>query len=304
MHRSSPALAAVVLLVAALPALARLPRGPGLPDTTTTTADTATTTTDTTTATPAPPPPTSTTVAPPTTTTQVAVTTTTAAPVTSTTRRRASTTTTGTQPASTTTTTTTIPVVPFATTTTTTLPAGPEVCGNCVDDDRNGFVDFADPACCAGGTSAMTLRRARVVRRGPIRWSVRIDAVIASATGIDPLVQDVFVALRPAHGAPLFCAWLPADRFDASGRAVLFHDRRHTVAGAVGVDRLRAVVRPDGGLAIHIEGNRMAFAPPGEHLMRLTLGFRFPATGEQTNHCGTVTALLRANAAGTRLVFP
>jgi hypothetical protein len=150
----------------------------------------------------------------------------------------------------------------------------------------------------------MVLKRARVVRRGLLGSNLRLDAVIASPTGIDPLVQDVFLVLRPADGAPLFCARLPADRFDASGRAVVFRDRRHGVASAAGVDRVRAVVRPDGTLAIHVEGNRMAFGSPSAPLLRLTFGFRFPATAEQTNHCATVTAPFRANARGTRLVYP
>ncbi|HZP40731.1 MAG TPA: hypothetical protein VFD84_04370 [Candidatus Binatia bacterium] len=319
MSRRSPLLAVVGLALAAASAALALPLPPlGLPVSTTTvttttevptTTDTTTSTTATTTA-PRPPTTTTGTVA---TTTSVTVTTTpttTAPPPTSTTTApRPPTTTTAPRPTLTTTTrapatstTTSLPAFPVPTTTT--LPRRPEVCGNCADDDRNGLYDFEDPACCAGGSAVMTLKRARLVRRRSLLSSLRVDATVASPTGIDPLVQDVFVTIRPAGRPPLFCARLPADAFDAAGRAVLFRDRRHAVASAVGIDRLRAVVRPDGTMALHVEGRRMSFVPPPERRLTVTLGFRFPTTAEQTNHCTTATAVLRANARGTRLVFP
>lgn len=161
-------------------------------------------------------------------------------------------------PAVTTTTTTIGPgssTTTTATATTTTLPAV-EVCGNCVDDDGDGEVDFADPDCCAPAPAT-----ALGGRLAPAGAATRVRLALAlpdpGVVAADPVTQDVVVEL---HGDGLdYCARIPAGRFRSrKGKTYRFADRRGTVASG-----LRTVVleRTAAGLQARIAGRAAAHAP-------------------------------------------
>src|SRR5262249_52290823 len=79
-----------------------------------------------------------------------------------------------------------------STSTSTTLP--PERCGNCVDDDGNGLIDFEDPACCSGPAAfAGTPRQGRIAPRGGQSF-LRLQATLATAGfTVSPPSDEVFL---------------------------------------------------------------------------------------------------------------
>src|SRR5439155_26164878 len=90
-----------------------------------------------------------------------------------------------------------------------------EICGNCIDDDGNGLTDFEDPACCPQArTFQATIRKLRIGARGTGTSKLRLHETVASGLGdANPLVEDVFVQIRPANGFEALCAKVPANRF-------------------------------------------------------------------------------------------
>ena len=230
-------------------------------------------------------------------------TTTPTASTTSTTMAGGSTTTSTTTPGSTTTTT------PGATsTTTTTLGTGPvppprDICGNCIDDDGNGLTDFEDPACCMQSQAfTMTVTRGLLRPRGATT-RLKLKSLLAKAglADVNPLKQDVFVQIRPAGGADVFCAKAPADKFMKMHGAFKFWDRQHRVASAKGISDIRVQVRPDGSVRFSAVGKRVEFTTPQSGTLQVTVGFRDPATAETGNRCSTQTQAFRTGRQGQLL---
>jgi hypothetical protein len=157
-----------------------------------------------------------------TTSTCRATTTTTSTPVTTTTTSTPVTTTTTSTPVTTTTTSTA--VVPS--TTSTTLP--PEICGNCLDDNWNGLIDFEDPACCST-VQPLTVTQATF---RPAKSTLHIRATFPDGTfaGLDPRQQDVHLQVRDASGE-LVCSTIPAAAWQKLfQRTFGFFDQRLTVS--------------------------------------------------------------------------
>jgi hypothetical protein len=222
----------------------------------------------------------------------VPTTTTTTSATTSTTRR------------STTSTTKKAPTTTTSSTTTTTQPIAIETCGNCVDDDGNGLTDFEDPACCAE-SFALTLRRARIRPRGSMASRVRLKTILAQRglENVNPMAEDVFVQLRPADGTDIFCAKVPAARFERKLRGFKFADPEHRVASALHLDSMRIRVRRDGSVRLRTRGKEVLLRSPAQGRLHLTVGFRNPTRGDAANRCSSAFATLRAGRGG-RLIAP
>jgi hypothetical protein len=205
------------------------------------------------------------------------------------------------------TTATTLPASSATTTrppvTTTTLPLGDEVCGNCVDDDGDGLTDFEDPACCAGGQTAIALRKGKIRRLAGGASFLNLDTTIGAPGGIDALSQDVHVQLRTLGGTGLLCLNVPATKFRTVRRVVTFRDRKHTVPTAQQMDGVELRRLRGGALLVHLEGRRMPFATPSEKQLVLTLGFRNPTLAEGENRCASGTQTFRSRRS-SGLLFP
>jgi hypothetical protein len=226
--------------------------------------------------------------------------------VTTTTTTRPATTTTSTtspNPATTTTTTGT-----GATTTTTAgsapvPPAAVEICGNCIDDDQNGAIDFEDGACCAGTQRfEMVLRNGRIKPRGGTS-ALRLKSSVATAipSGIDPKRQDVFVQIRGDNGAELLCAQVPATRFMIKHKAFLFWDKQNLVASAKGLTDMALKVRRNGRMTFGTHGRRVQLSGATQGNYQITIGFRDSAQVSSANRCAVVQKRFRAGAAGSLL---
>lgn len=90
-----------------------------------------------------------------------------------------------------------------------------EVCGNCVDDDGNGLIDFTDPQCC-DLEDTVQVQKARLrpwPRKGP-RGTLRVRGQIAPAgfEGVDPRITGASVLISRV-GEPLICCVVPPEKW-------------------------------------------------------------------------------------------
>ncbi len=157
------------------------------------------------------------------------------------------------------------------------------MCGNCADDDGDGLIDLADPACCAmNGT--MRLERLRLARRRA-RSGLALDAEVR---GIDLAParagQDILLQLE-APGTPPFCARIPGTRLTAKKRALRFKDPRRTAASAGGVTRLRLHSGRNGTLALSAQGGAIGFVPPPSGPLEVRVGFLRADPAQGGSHC-------------------
>jgi hypothetical protein len=216
-----------------------------------------------------------------------------------------STTSTTTSTSSTTATSTTGTVAP-PTVTTTTVPESAEICGNCLDDDDDGFVDFEDEACC-GGTppQALTLKKVRL-RPSGARTKLALKGSVGGVTlgTFPPATKDVYLQLRPETGGEPLCAHIPAGKLVGKKKTLVFKDKAATVTSAQGLTRVKLKIRKDGSVIVAVKGKQAAFATPAAGRLRATIGFRDPATAEAGNQCRGIVGTFRGVGKKGALRFP
>ena len=175
-----------------------------------------------------------------TTTTSTTTSTTTTSSTTTTTATTTSSSTSlgGTTSTATTVSSTTAPTSRSSTTSTTTLP-GPEICGNCVDDDGDGLVDTLDPDCCEQPVVMQATQGKLVVGKGAgASAKLTLKSVLAQSglADINPLADDVTIQLHNASGEAL-CTTLRHDRWKKKGKkGFAFRDASGSQAGLTAAD--------------------------------------------------------------------
>jgi hypothetical protein len=177
---------------------------------------------------------------------------------------------------------------------------GHEVCGNCIDDDGNGLTDYEDAVCCTGApATSLALKQGRF-KPGSTTSLVTLRAVLGGTgfPSVNPLLQDVYVQVRPDGAADVLCAQLPASEFGRKGRRFVFADPKHKVASAHGINRLTITIRPDGTFLVRLTGKQMALGVPDAGTLWLTLGFHDPVETEQPSRCETTSQPFTKNARG------
>jgi cysteine-rich repeat protein len=173
-----------------------------------------------------------------------------------------------------------------------------EICGNCIDDDLNGLVDFEDPACCAN-PAAGKLVKARLRARKSGRTLLRLRGALGGKDlAVSPSTQNVFLQVRTQPGGELLCAEVPAGRFKSHRKAFRFRDRGHAVPSAQALDLIRLRRTAHGALRAHAVGRAMQLDMPNAGAVRVTVGFADPTDDPGGNRCAVMTAPLRAARAG------
>jgi len=174
-------------------------------------------------------------------------------------------------------------------------PVPAEMCGNCLDDDLDGLVDYEDPACCGGPSltgARLTNVRVKPRRRGST--TLRLRARLGpNASGVAPARQELIVQARTASGAPVLCAQLPAGSLRAKRGAFRFRDPGHTVASAHSLDRVRLKATRRGQLRLRAAGKRMSLAPVPPGGLRVTVAVVDPGGGPSGARCAAMEASLR-----------
>ncbi len=187
------------------------------------------------------------------------------------------TTTTTTVPGGTTTTTTTT-VPGGTTTTTTTLPASAEICGNCVDDDGDGDVDYDDAQCCAA-TGALSVRKAQL-KPGTAGTKLKLTAQLGGAgfATVDPTGADLYVRLAAGDGTTLLCTRIPAASVKRKKKGFQFADKGGSVAS--GISSVKGKLLKTQQLQLVIQGKRARTGTPAAGAIGLTLAYDAGARGQ------------------------
>ncbi len=170
-----------------------------------------------------------------------------------------------------------------------------EICGDCLDNDGDGLVDYEDPDCCAQPWS-LGLRRMlvrRISSRGHNALALKAVSSTPAPSGLDPVAQDATLQIADDHGE-LFCSVMPSSswRRRGNGHRFVFRDPSGRLAG--GLVKGRLVVKT--GKVLFATGGRkkVRMRPPESTTLRVTVGI-----GGQ---CLTTSAALRGTRQG--LVYP
>jgi hypothetical protein len=192
------------------------------------------------------------------------------------------------------------------------VPPGGEICGNCIDDDGDGLVDFEDPDCCAaqaGQLFQMDLRHARLrPRRATGRTLLRVKSALARsglAGRIDPLAQQVGIQIRSADRGELLCASIPAGKFLKRKKGYVFSQKRTPLPPELGRNLNRVRIKPlkSGVVAFRMKGRQALLATPAEGTLQISVGFMRPGTPSSQNVCSQAVRLFRGGKKG-QLAFP
>jgi hypothetical protein len=189
------------------------------------------------------------------------------------------------------------------TATTTTLPAG-ETCGNCLDDDGDGLVDFDDPQCCGGGSGPLTLARTRFERRKTFNTRVDLKGVLgpidAFETSPSPAVQ---IQVREDGGETLWCVQVPADRLKGKKLSRRFRDRTVLAQATKGLQDLRLQGRKkDGTVKIAARAKLGMLRTPNAGRIGITVALRAANAAPETSRCHAALQTFRTKKGGVR--FP
>jgi hypothetical protein len=168
-----------------------------------------------------------------------------------------------------------------------------ETCGNGIDDDGDGLVDWEDPDCCAATmpltVSHLELRPASA--GGGTRVELRARYAPAAPPLFDPAAKDTSVQISDAQGSLLYATVAASHWAHPARRRYRFEDNAGAFAGGLTKGDFR--VRRDGAVAFRTRGRTDARATSGANV-RVTI-----RVGEE---CAQDTMSLRARR--TALVFP
>jgi hypothetical protein len=189
---------------------------------------------------------------------------------------------------------------------------GPEICGDCRDNDGDGLVDFEDPDCCDAGAGQlfdMDLRKGRL-RKAKTSTSVsslRLKGTLAKsglASKIALPGQHVGIQIRTNAGEVL-CAAVPSGSFGKKKQTYRFSRKKTPVPSDIGrdLDRVMVKVTKKGQVKFRVKAKRAALVTPAEGILRITVGFTTKGGPASQNVCSQAVRLFRGGKGG-QLRFP
>jgi hypothetical protein len=170
-----------------------------------------------------------------------------------------------------------------------------EICGDCIDNDGDGLVDYDDPDCCAALTQ-LQLKRL-VLTPGAKKPQGRRLVMKARRLGFAP------TDFQPMNGATLqisdssgtfFCQKMPASGWKHKGRSRVFtfRDKKGTLAGGLRLSRF--TMKKNGTVVFATTGKNVTLRPTDGRDVRVTLAV--------SGQCMQSTNQLRAKRRA--VVFP
>ncbi len=170
-----------------------------------------------------------------------------------------------------------------------------EVCGNCIDDDLNGLIDFEDPVCCGGAAlSGARLDKVRLAPRRHGTSQLRLRATLrGDAARPLPSTRQLILQARSAGGPGLLCARLPAGALRPRRAFFRFRDRQRQIASAQSLDVVKLRRTRSGLLRLKALGRRMPLALPAPGPFRVTVALVDPTGDASTARCAELRTTLR-----------
>jgi hypothetical protein len=187
-----------------------------------------------------------------------------------------------------------------------------EICGDCLDNNGDGLIDFEDPQCCAQNTTErfdMVLRKGRLhPRKGSGASLVRLRGKLAEAalgSMIDPRSQQVEVQIRTQgpNGSEVLCARIPVGKFRKTHKGFRYSKKKSPLPTELGrnLDSIRIKVLKNGAVRFRVRGKKASLTTPPEGLLQLSIGFLRQPSAD--NVCSQAVRLFRGNKKGA-LSFP
>jgi len=135
---------------------------------------------------------------------------------------------------------------------------------------------------------------------GTSRVTLRAVLGAGGVPAVNPLLQDVYLQIRPDSGTDVLCARIPASEFGRKGRRFTFFDPAHSITSAHAIDRLTLTIRNDGKFVVRLTGKQVDLGLPDEDKLWLTLGFHDTVETEQGNRCESTSQTFKRTAKGVR----
>jgi uncharacterized repeat protein (TIGR01451 family) len=173
--------------------------------------------------------------------------------------------------------------------------ASKEICGDCIDNDGDGLVDYDDPDCCAALTQ-LQLKRL-VLTPGAKKPNGRRLVMKARRLGFTPTdfqpMSGATLQISDSSGT-LFCQKMPASGWKHKGRSRVFtfRDKKGTLAGGLRLSRF--TMKKNGTVVFTTAGKNVTLRPTDGHDVRVTLAV--------SGQCMQSTNQLRAKRRA--VVFP
>jgi len=146
---------------------------------------------------------------------------------------------------------------PPAPTPSTTIPPAPEVCGNCVDDDANGYIDYEDTHCCPHPAALEGASVTVVPSSAGDELTVNARFPSGTLTEPNPLLDDVTVQVRAGRKL-LLCGTIGHQFWTKSGETYRFRPRG--TPATRGLPETFVRVLPTGAVAVRMEALRPGLA--------------------------------------------
>jgi hypothetical protein len=186
-----------------------------------------------------------------------------------------------------------------------------EICGDCVDNDKDGYVDFEDADCCdpnAGQLYAMEIRKGRIRPRSAAQARLRLKGLLATGglgNRIDPPAQRVSLQITSAESGQVLCARIPAGKFLKKRKAFRFSRKvaNLPVELARNLDKLVIKVRKNGQVAYKVRAKRAELSAPPQGTVRITIGFAPEPANRDANVCSQAVRVFRGGKKG-QVSFP
>jgi hypothetical protein len=179
-----------------------------------------------------------------------------------------------------------------------------ELCGNCLDDDFNGLIDFEDPACCAEDfTGRVRWGNFKPRKDGKLRMNLR-TALAKGGLFVDPPIEQVGLILRTDEDPFALCSNVDVDTFELRGKKYKFKKKNRRDPLASGLWRMTIRQRDDGELRYRAYGRQVEWgfgraSDKPTRTLHMTVGFRDPLGDETTNRCVTVVDEFQRGKTGT-----
>jgi len=157
-----------------------------------------------------------------------------------------------------------------------------EICGNCIDDDGDGLVDYEDDDCC-DNTNSMVINK-MVVRTKPelSKNKLRLKARYASQApaGFDPGLQGTTLQLSDSEGTFL-CEQIPfkSDPLWTQKGVFKFRDKTGLMAGGLRRAKFKIQKKKSNRVVFRTNGKKMQFRDPVGTQVTVTV-----AVGNQCSH--------------------
>jgi hypothetical protein len=182
--------------------------------------------------------------------------------------------------------------------TTTTLPAR-EICGNCMDDDGDGLMDFESPECCGNETPlGLAVQRAQIQPNKSGNSGLRLTSKPAIRLTTPLVPRDVTLQIRATGSARGFCAVFPASELKVKKQVLFLKHPKRPPSSAQGITAFSLRLQKTGGVVIRINGNKTKLPTLAAGPLHITWAFAGP-----TLQCATSQATFRG-VRGGGLRFP